>query len=118
MAGEAKKKGQHRMRILANEARCIYCAEPPTTVEHMPPICMFEKRFRLKGMEFACCEECNTGTKAADLIAACMALVTPFETQGDWRTPQFSKYIQSAEKLVPGIKAEFLRPGKFALNSP
>jgi catechol 2,3-dioxygenase-like lactoylglutathione lyase family enzyme len=65
-------------------------------------------------MEFACCEECNVGTKAADLIAACMARVTQFETPGDWRTPEFARYIQSAEQLVPGIKAEFLREGKFA----
>ena len=52
----------------------MYCSAPPVTVEHMPPTGMFRERRRLSGLEFACCRECNFGTRAADAVAAFMAL--------------------------------------------
>jgi hypothetical protein len=49
---------------------CIYCAQRSQTVEHMPPVIMFTRKQRPKGLEFASCEACNGGTKHADLVAA------------------------------------------------
>ncbi len=71
--------------IMATEARCIYCAAPHTTVEHMPPISMFRGRIRPYGLMFAGCAACNNGTGAADLVAGFIARLSPRYDQDGWK---------------------------------
>jgi hypothetical protein len=84
MAGEAKWKKKKLATMVANERRCIYCANAPTTVEHMPPISLFKKRARPQGMEFAACKECNQATRGADLVASFFARLSRVGARRLW----------------------------------
>jgi hypothetical protein len=64
--GDTKRKSRSRHEILAHEKRCIYCANTPTCVEHMPHRDMFIGKRRPSGMEFAACDDCNRKTGVAD----------------------------------------------------
>ena len=72
--GEAKQKLRAHAAMLVN-AGCIYCVgeNAATTIEHMPPISIFEGRQRPKGLEFPSCQACNNNTGHADLVAAMLA---------------------------------------------
>jgi hypothetical protein len=71
--GEGKQRRKTLAEMVAASARCVYCPARPDTVEHMPAIGMFSGRQRLKGLEFPCCDACNQGTRAADLVASYLA---------------------------------------------
>ncbi len=103
MVGEAKKRSRSRAKILAEEARCIYCDKNPTTIEHMPPIAMFRARRRLSGLEFASCEFCNVGTKAADIVAAFMSRFSVESDGNDWLTQEAYNFISGIDSLAPAV---------------
>jgi hypothetical protein len=77
--GQAKLKRQAHAAVLADHSGCIYCAgtNAATTIEHMPPISVFEGRQRPKGFEFPACGPCNNGTSLSDLVAAMLARIWP-----------------------------------------
>ena len=77
--GQAKLKRQAHAAILAHHSGCIYCAgkNAATTIEHMPPIAVFEGKQRPKGFEFPACGPCNNGTGHSDLVAALLARIWP-----------------------------------------
>jgi hypothetical protein len=104
--GEAKRRSRHRSEILASEERCIYCANPPTTIEHMPPKAMFRKRLRLSGLEFACCEECNSGTRATDIVAAFFSRMSTTNDMEDWRVKEAYNFAGGVAQLAPGVVRE------------
>lgn len=118
--GEAKRKSRHRSEILAAETRCIYCAAKPATVEHMPPRGMFRERRRLSGLEFACCQDCNLGTRAADLIAAFMSRLAPTNDVSDWRMAEAYNLIGGIAKLAPDVIREIFggRQGRKWMRQP
>jgi hypothetical protein len=97
--GEAKRNSRNRDEILAGEPRCIYCASPPPlTFEHMPPRVMFKNKFRLSGMEFGACGDCNKGTSAADLVASFMARIGRDNGEGDWQIAEAVVRKKAIEK--------------------
>lgn len=103
--GEAKTRSRTRAQILAGEARCIYCSNPPTSVEHMPPRWVFHQKHRPSGLEFASCDACNTGTKAADFVTGFMARLRVFK--GDRNDPLFKEALErngSLDQLAPGLR--------------
>jgi hypothetical protein len=69
--GEAKRKRRRHAAVLAAHPWCIYCGgiHPADTIEHMPPIAMFDDRQRPRGLEFSTCRECNNGTRLSDTDA-------------------------------------------------
>src|ERR1700722_6743071 len=75
LVGKAKLKRQAHAAILAKHSACLYCAgtNTATTIEHMPPIAVFEGRQRPKGFEFPACGPCNNGTSHSVLVAAMLA---------------------------------------------
>jgi len=77
--GEARLKRRRLADILKDEPICIYCGSPATTLDHMPPITLFNNRDRPKGMEFPACELCNGGTKRTEQVVAmlCRAMCEP-----------------------------------------
>lgn len=107
--GEHQRKRETLKGLLNTEPRCIYCANPATSIEHMPPISMFKDKQRLRGMEFASCRDCNEGTKVADMMAVFVAHANPFSTSGDWRTEKMKEILDSIERFCPGFKDEFDR---------
>lgn len=89
----------------------MYCSAPPVTVEHMPPTGMFRERRRLSGLEFACCRECNFGTRAADLAAAFMARIPPFDIANDWRLQEAYNLVGGIAHLAPEVIRELFGSG-------
>jgi len=56
--------------MLVDEPACIYCGGEATSIEHMPPIILFDNRDRPRGLEFSACEHCNAGTRLTDQVIA------------------------------------------------
>jgi hypothetical protein len=108
--GEAKGKSRKLSELVAQEPRCIYCANAPTSIEHMPPIAMFRTRSRPNGMEFAACRECNTGTSGADITAAFLARLS--QTENPEMLAEAVRLRGKLVKLAPGVFEEFQRPDK------
>lgn len=104
--GEARQKSRAKKAVLAGEPRCIYCPNPATTLEHMPPTAMFKDRLRLSGMEFASCEPCNVGTRAADAVASMLAHITPYSDPKDWRVHVLPKFISTLRTVAPDFLKE------------
>lgn len=103
---EAKARNRHRQRVLEGELRCIYCAALPDSVEHMPPTSMFKGKSRPKGMEFASCTACNNGTTAADVVAAFIARVGPFDSSGSWQVREALGLRSRLAAKAPGVLQE------------
>lgn len=69
---------------------------------------MFQRRLRLSGMEFAACETCNVGTRAADAVAGLMAHISAYSFAGDWRVAELPKLLSTVDQLAPGVRAEIV----------
>jgi hypothetical protein len=106
--GEAKSKSRKLAALLTSEVRCIYCANKPTTIEHMPPIGMFKARSRPNGMEFAACEDCNKGTSGADIVAAFYARLS--QSQNPDMLEEAMGLRRKMKQLAPGVSEEFDGP--------
>jgi hypothetical protein len=107
MMSEAKHKIRAHAEILAAAPGCIYCAgeNRATTIEHMPPISMFEGRQRPKGLEFPACDGCNGGTRHSDLVAAMLARSWP-NPDTSIRQKDAKKYLSAVANNVPGVLQE------------
>jgi hypothetical protein len=107
--GEAKIKRRAHAAILALHPWCIYCGgkNAAQTIEHMPPIAMFDGRQRPKGLEFPTCRDCNHGTRLSDLVASLLSRVYP-----DARRPEELKgLLGGVANNVPGLIDEMLDVG-------
>lgn len=107
--GEARARRRAHERMLAKNTRCIYCAGAnlATTVEHMPPIMMFDQRQRPKGLEFSTCRECNNGTRLTDLVASLLGRVYP-DAEGDPDKEELKKLLKAVSNNVPGLLEEMM----------
>jgi hypothetical protein len=105
--GEAKRKRRAHETVLRNCPVCIYCGgvKPATTVEHMPPAVMFWRKHRPKGLEFAACAECNTGSSHADLVAAMVSRMLPDPPSGVGQA-EFGDLCQAVGNNIPGLPEE------------
>jgi hypothetical protein len=110
--GRAKNRSRRRQEILQNEARCIYCLNEPTTVEHMPPTSMFKARIRLSGLEFAACKDCNEGTRAADAAASFFARISPQQFAPQWEQDEGYRLVGTLTQLAPIAVREIFDPNK------
>lgn len=104
--GEAKRKSRHRREILQGEARCIYCIAAPTTVEHMPPKAMFPNSYRLNGMEYASCDDCNHATRAADAAASFFARISPSNAINELELVEARKLVGTMARIAPAFVRE------------
>jgi hypothetical protein len=101
--GQANVKRKSRADLLAGSPGCIYCAGAAiaTTIEHMPPISLFEGRQRPKGLEFPACEACNNGTGDSDLVAAMLARTWP-DSNTQIQQKDANKIFRAIANNVPG----------------
>lgn len=106
--GEARSKSRKLATLLESEERCIYCANRPKTIEHMPPISMFKSRSRPNGLEFAACEECNKGTSGADIVAAFYARLSQSDNLG--MVEEAIALRRKMKQVAPGVSDEFDGP--------
>lgn len=110
--GEAKRKNLAKAAIVAAEPRCIYCASPAATIEHMPPRGMFRDKQRPGVMEFGACTACNDGTRGADAVAAMFARIAPFHNESSWQTKEARGLVGAVVAHAPGVIEEVFNPGK------
>jgi hypothetical protein len=106
--GQAKSKSRKLATLLMSEARCIYCANKPSTIEHMPPIGMFRARSRPNGLEFAACEECNKGTSGADIVAAFYSRLS--QSENPEMLAEAIALRRKMKQVAPGVSEEFDGP--------
>ncbi|SEH82046.1 hypothetical protein SAMN05216367_2166 [Tardiphaga sp. OK245] len=110
--GEAGHKSRTREAVLATEPRCIYCAGPPDTLEHMPSRGMLRDKQRPSGMEFAACAACNNGTRGSDAVAALLSRIHPNNGEDSWQTVEMRKLISAVDAHAPGVREEMSQSGK------
>jgi len=105
--GQAKLKRQAHATILADHSVCIYCAgkNAATTIEHMPPISVFEGRQRPKGFEFPACGPCNNGTSHSDLVAALLARTWP-DADSEIQKKDVKKLLRAVANNIPQLLHE------------
>ncbi len=104
--GEASRRKQKQKERLLSEPCCIYCGGPSQETEHMPPVSMFRDRDRPTGMVFACCVDCNRGTRAADLVASWIARLDPKPDAPAWKTEEARARLGEIQELAPGVLEE------------
>jgi hypothetical protein len=109
--GEAKRRLGLRLRthaaLLADAPGCIYCAgeNVATTIEHMPPISVFEGRQRPKGLEFPACRACNNNTGHSDLLAALLSRVWP-GVESEIQQRDVKKILAAISNNIPQVLFE------------
>ncbi|MGY3347724.1 MULTISPECIES: hypothetical protein [unclassified Bradyrhizobium] len=110
--GESKQKRRVHAAVLSRCPLCIYCGgdQLATTVDHVPPIIMFEQRQRPKGLEFGSCEPCNVGTKHADLVAAMIGRSMP-DSGTEAGRAEMKNIFSAVNNNIPGLLQEmYLSP--------
>ena len=112
MGEAARRKSVKGKSVLEGEARCIYCDQPPTTVEHMPPRTMFRDKSRPDGMVFASCAACNNGTSTADLVSGFICRIRMEGTVTDWQLVESYNQLTGIGKKAPDFIREFFHPAK------
>lgn len=112
MGEAARTKSVKRKSVLEGEARCIYCDQPPTTVEHMPPLTMFRGKSRPDGMVFASCAPCNNGTSTADLVAGFISRIRMEGSITDWQLIESYNQLTGIGRRAPDFIREFFNPDK------
>lgn len=75
------RHGKHtrlRNRVAGPSARCTYCGRSGhLTVDHVPPISLFDGRDRPEGLEVPACEACHQGTREIDAVASFLSRIFP-----------------------------------------
>src|SRR5262249_43485519 len=86
---------------------CIYCggSQPADTIEHMPPVMMFIRKQRPKGLEFPSCRKCNNGTSKSDLVASLVGRLS-VDPSADVEAAEITKLFSSVRNNVPGLLEE------------
>ncbi len=107
--GEAKSKRRRHAAVLTAHPWCIYCGgiNPADTIEHMPPIAMFDDNQRPKGLEFSACQDCNNGTRLSDTVASLLARSYPDASKPD----DLERLLGGVRNNIPGLIEEMLAVG-------
>jgi hypothetical protein len=67
---------------------------------------MFRGKQRPKGLEFTSCDECNQGTKTADLVASLLGRAYPIGEGAAEDEEEFRKLLGAVSNNVPGLLEE------------
>jgi hypothetical protein len=75
--GEARRKKSTTMKLISQHPHCCLCGStrPSTTREHFPPTNFFDNSQRPDSIVVPACNQCNSGTGIADLIAGLISRV-------------------------------------------
>jgi hypothetical protein len=96
---------------------CVYCGQPATTVDHVPPKCMFGEKKPSNLITVPACEPCNVGASKDDQYMQRLALVAGADahTVGKQVNEAFLRAIERPQQK--GMRAAFfqsLRPVNLA----
>ena len=83
--GQAKDKMRRLERMRQYQPFCVYCGgtTPIETIEHIPPISMFDHRFRPEGLEFGACYACNHNRRLDAMSLAVASRCLPVSVWND-----------------------------------
>jgi hypothetical protein len=95
---------RYRRKFLAEHRLCAFCGgrRQATTIEHCPPMAMFQHRLWPEGFEFPACEHCNQSTDDHDLLIAMLARMDPFAKSGN-ADGKLEGLIHMANRQYPGL---------------
>lgn len=117
IAKAAKPPKPNRLQKLqAEQPWCVYCGmtNRGTTIDHMPPIAMFDMRQRPQGLEFLACDPCNHGSKGLDQL---MSLLTRSYPDAD--TPEAKvetrQLMTAVSNNFPGVLEE-MKPSRLQVK--
>jgi len=98
--GEARARRRAHAQLLSSSPWCIYCggSQPADTIEHMPPVMMFIRKQRPKGLEFPSCRKCNNGTSKSDLVASLVGRLS-VDPSADVEAAEITKLFSSGLRL-------------------
>jgi hypothetical protein len=71
----------------------------------MPPVMMFLRKQRPKGLEFPSCRECNNGTSKSDLVASFVGRLSVDPSTED-AAAEVKRLFRSVRNNVPGLLQE------------
>jgi hypothetical protein len=99
--GEA---GKRIRRLRTTQPFCVYCGGTTegSTIDHMPPRALFDRRHRPKGLEFLACEACNSGTRNSENIVALMSRIYP-DTGDAELLKELGRITRGVEQNNPGL---------------
>lgn len=115
--GESKRRIKRLSDMVAADPWCIYCPDPATTADHMPPTAMFTP-FRPNEMVFPSCLACNSGTRQSDQVASFFSTISLNDLTPDVLA-LFRRLLSGVSNNVPGFIDEIRMPAaahKFALQ--
>jgi hypothetical protein len=94
--------------MVAAAPRCVYCNAIPTTVEHMPPLMLFNGRSRPSGLEFPACSDCNNKTKGADAAVAFLSRIAKSGPEDFWYSQAGKDLNATFRRDAPLAHQEFI----------
>ena len=110
------KASRNRRRIQARlraQPWCIYCGgvNEATTVDHMPPITIFDQRRRPRGLEFSACQPCNSGCRLAVKVVGLVSRMYPDPPNdtGQQELNVSKRVVQYLEPMPPCKSAREVR---------
>lgn len=105
--GEKRQRSRRHAALLQTNPACVYCGQPAATAEHMPPIGVFDFRWRPNEMVFAACELCNQQTRSVDNLAALISRIYPDHPEERGRQ-EVRKLMDGVANNIPGALPEML----------
>jgi hypothetical protein len=117
--------GQARNRLTRMQSEqpwCIYCGGTTlgTSIDHMPPMAVFDLRQRYGEMVYLACDACHAGTRALDQLAGFLCRAYPDPSNPETRR-ELVKVVRGITNNFPGLLKEMestARQREQARNSP
>ena len=96
-------------RMRQHQPFCVYCGgtTPIETIEHIPPISMFDHRFRPEGLEFGACYACNHNSRLDDMALAVVSRSFP-DPIGNALMEEARRHIAGLVNNWPELSLEML----------
>jgi hypothetical protein len=109
MAGDSKLKEDAKRRFLRENPWCVFCGgdAPSTTIDHVPPISVFARRHRPKGLEFPACDPCNHNSRLTDQVAAYLSRLYP-DASSEAEKTELRRILSGISNNHPGLLEEML----------
>src|SRR5581483_1787616 len=92
-----------------NRGPCVYCGQPATTRDHIPPQCLFGKKKPSNLITVPACAACNHGAKLNDEYAMRLALVDGTERTRAGREVDEAFHRAITRPQAKGLRYGFLR---------
>lgn len=111
--GEKKRKLRLRERVLEQSQYCIYCGgtELATTIDHVPPITIFDLRQRPLGLEFPACKACNAGGRLDELAVSLVSRAYP-DSSSKAVSEEMRRRMREVRNNCPGLLEELSLTGE------